>query len=502
MPTKKEASVAKATSTEEGSSHLDQMLGVVETLSKNNTEVESELKDAVQILFEHVLSDYDKISHESPQLHHKIERMISEIDSKLSLQMNEIIHHPDFQRLEGSWRGLRHMIDNTASSSSLKVKVLNISEKELHKVCAKNGKGNMFETTTLFKKIYEDEFGVPGGSPFAAMVADFQFGTKGRDIDTIRVMSKIAASAHCPFIASAGPESLGLDNGWPDISKVSALGKKQQGAEFAAWNSLREAEESRYVGLTMPRFLSREPYSQESNPVEGFAFEEQVDGSDHSKYCWSNASFAMGANINRAFHESGWATTIRGLESGGRVDGLPMHAFPTSDGGLDVKCPTEVAINNRHEKELADLGFMPLSYYKNKDFACFFSAQSLKKPTVYNDDEATANEALSCRLPYMFSTCRFAHYLNCMVRDKIGASMERDEMEQWLSDWIMGYVLKGGGDQEIKAKRPLADAKVEVVDVEGDPGNYRATFYLRPHFQLEGLTASLRLVSKLPQQKG
>lgn len=498
----KSQEVARNTGTEttEGSSHLEQMLGVVGKLSKNNSAVETELKDAVQILFEHVLKDYDRSSKELPQLHHKIEAMIAEIDSKLSLQVNEIIHHPDFQKLEGSWRGLRHMIDNTVSSNQLKVKVLNITEKELHKSCSKNGKGQMFERTPLFKKIYEEEFGVPGGSPFASIIGDFQFGTKGRDIETIRVMSKIAAAAHAPFIASASPESLGIED-WTDITKISALGKKQEGAEFAAWNSLRDAEESRYIGLTMPRFLAREPYSTKNNPIEGFAFEEQVDGSDHSKYCWSNASYAMGANINRAFDESGWATTIRGLESGGIVEGLPVHAFPTSDGGVDVKCPTEVALNDRHEKELADLGLMPLSFYKNSDYACFFSAQSLKKPTKYADEDATANEALSCRLPYMFATCRFAHYLKCMVRDKIGQFMERDEMEQWLSDWIMGYVLKSGGDDVLKAKRPLADARVEVVDVEGDPGNYRATFYLRPHFQLEGLTASLRLVSKLPQNK-
>ena len=263
---------------------------------------------------------------------------------------------------------------------------------------------------------------------------------------------------------------------------------------------MREDEDSRYLGLTAPRFLSRIPYGAETNPVDGFAFEEDTDGSDHSKYTWSNAAYAMGTNINRAFSESGWATTIRGLESGGIVEDLPVHTFPTDDGGVDAKCPTEIAVTDRREKEMADLGLMPLSHYKNADYACFFGAQSLKKPTEYVDDEATANEALSCRLPYMFATCRFAHYLKCMVRDKIGAFMERDDMEQWLSDWVMQYVLKGGGDDEVKAKKPLADARVEVVDIDGDPGNYRATFFLRPHFQLEGLTASLRLVSDLSQK--
>jgi len=496
MPAKKTAA-SQQTEVEEVSA-LDQMLGVVDQISKKDESVKAEMQDAVTMLFENVLGDYKTVSKEAPQLHHKIERLIADIDGRLSLQMNEIIHHPDFQKLEGSWRGLQHMVNSTETGTSLKIKVLNLTKKELVKECQGRTRAG-WDQSQLFKKIYEEEFGVPGGSPFGAIIGDFEFSPKGQDVEVLKVLSRIAAASHAPFIAAAAPDVLRLDS-WTDLNKRTDLKSAQEGAEFAAWRSLREDEDSRYLGLTAPRFLSRIPYGAETNPVEGFAFEEDTDGSDHSKYAWSNAAYAMGTNINRAFSESGWATTIRGLESGGIVEDLPVHTFPTDDGGVDAKCPTEIAVTDRREKEMADLGLMPLSHYKNADYACFFGAQSLKKPTEYVDDEATANEALSCRLPYMFATCRFAHYLKCMVRDKIGAFMERDDMEQWLSDWIMQYVLKGGGDDEVKAKKPLADAKVEVVDIDGDPGNYRATFFLRPHFQLEGLTASLRLVSDLSQK--
>ena len=496
MPAKKTAA-SQQTEVEEVSA-LDQMLGVVDQISKKDESVKAEMQDAVTMLFENVLGDYKTVSKEAPQLHHKIERLIADIDGRLSLQMNEIIHHPDFQKLEGSWRGLQHMVNSTDTGTNLKIKVLNLTKKELVKECQGRTRSG-WDQSQLFKKIYEEEFGVPGGSPFGALVGDFEFSPKGQDVEVLKVLSRIAAASHSPFIAAAAPDVLRLDS-WTDLNKRTDLKGAQEGAEFAAWRSLREDEDSRYLGLTAPRFLSRIPYGAQTNPVDGFAFEEDTDGSDHSKYTWSNAAYAMGTNINRAFSESGWATTIRGLESGGIVEDLPVHTFPTDDGGVDAKCPTEIAVTDRREKEMADLGLMPLSHYKNADYACFFGAQSLKKPTEYVDDEATANEALSCRLPYMFATCRFAHYLKCMVRDKIGAFMERDDMEQWLSEWVMQYVLKGGGDDEVKAKKPLADARVEVVDIDGDPGNYRATFFLRPHFQLEGLTASLRLVSDLSQK--
>ena len=481
------------------SSPLEQMLGVVDTLKPSSEEARREMQDAVATLFEHVLTDYDQMSEDSPEVLDKIEATIAEIDRRLSLQLNTVLHHEDFQKLEGSWRGLHFLVSGTESSDQLKVKVMNISKKEIYKQLKGKDRAG-WDQTTLFKKIYEEEFGVPGGSPFGTIIGDYEFGPGGQDVQVLRGMSKIAAASHSPFIASGGPKLAGLES-WTEMNNPRDLRKAQDTVEFAAWKSLREDEDSRYLGITLPRVLARVPYGSAGEPVESFDFEEDTDGSDHSKYSWSNSAYAMGANINRAFYESGWATTIRGLESGGIVENLPQHVFPTDDGGVDAKCPTELAITDRREKELADLGLIPLSHYKNTDYACFFGAQSLKKPTEYMEADATANESLSCRLPYMFATCRFAHYLKCMVRDKIGAFMERDELEDWLTNWLMGYVLKGGGDDVLKAQKPLADAAVTVTEVEGDPGNYRAVFHLRPHFQLEGLTASLRLVSKLNQKK-
>ncbi len=490
------ANAAGTTTTQE--SALDRMLSVVDALRPKSEEAKREIQDAVSTLFEHILGDYENISKETPEVLDKIERVIAEIDRRLTSQLNLILHHADFQKLEGSWRGLHHLVSGTETSDQLKIKVINISKKEVYKQLKGKDRAG-WDQTELFKKIYEEEYGTPGGQPFGVLIGDYEFGHTGPDVQVLRGMSKIAATAHAPFIAAASSELLGMES-WTELPNPRDLRKVQDSVEHAAWRSLREDEDARYLGLAMPRFLARVPYGSKTEPVESFDFEEDTDGSDHTKYTWSNAAYAMGANINRAFYENGWTTQIRGLESGGIVENLPTHLFPTDDGGVDAKCPTEIAITDRREKELADIGLMPLSHYKNSDYACFFGAQSLKKPTKYLDADAQANENLSCRLPYLFSTCRFAHYLKCMVRDKIGSFMEQDEMQKWLTNWIMAYVLRGGGDESLKAKKPLADARVEVTSIEGDPGNYRAVFYLRPHFQLEGLTASLRLVSKLKQK--
>ena len=427
--------------------------------------------------------------------------MIAEIDKKLTEQVNLILHHPDFQKLEGAWRGLHYLVNNTETDEMLKIRVLNISKKELGKTL-KKFKGTSWDQSPIFKKIYEEEYGQFGGEPFGCLVGDYYFDHTPPDVELLGEMSKIAAAAHAPFIAAASPTVMQMES-WQELANPRDLTKIFQTPEYAGWRSLRESEDSRYVGLAMPRFLSRLPYGAKTNPVEEFDFEEDTGGADHSKYTWANAAYAMAVNINRSFKLYGWCTRIRGIESGGAVEGLPTHTFPTDDGGVDMKCPTEIAISDRREAELAKNGFMPLIHRKNTDFAAFIGAQSLQKPTEYDDPDATANANLAARLPYLFATCRFAHYLKCIVRDKIGSFKERDDMEIWLKNWIMNYV---DGDpahssETMKATKAAGRRRGHVEEVEGNPGYYTSKFFLRPHYQLEGLTVSLRLVSKLPSAK-
>jgi type VI secretion system protein ImpC len=430
-----------------------------------------------------------------------IEAIIAELDAKLTEQINLVLHHPDFQKLEGSWRGLHYLINNTETDEMLKIRFMNITKKELAK-SLKKFKGTAWDQSPLFKKIYEAEYGQFGGEPFGCLVGDYYFDNTAPDVELLGELSKNAAGAHCPFIAAASPTVMGFES-WQELSNPRDLTKIFTTPEYASWRSLRESEDSRYVGLAMPRFLSRMPYGAKTNPVEEFEFEEDTGAADHSKYTWANSAYAMAVNINRSFKLYGWCVRIRGVESGGAVEGLPVHTFPTDDGGVDMKCPTEIAISDRREAELAKNGFMPLLHRKNSDFAAFIGAQSLQKPFEYDDPDATANANLSARLPYLFSTCRFAHYLKCIVRDKIGSFKEREDMQNYLQKWIMNYV---DGDpahssESTKARKPLAAAEVSVEEVEGNPGYYTSKIWLRPHYQLEGLTVSLRLVAKLPSQK-
>jgi type VI secretion system protein ImpC len=378
---------------------------------------------------------------------------------------------------------------------------MNISKKDLGKTL-KKFKGTAWDQSPLFKKIYEEEFGTPGGSPYGCLIGDYSFDHTPPDVEIMQGMMQISAASHTPFLAAAAPTLMNMDS-WQQLADPRDLTKIFQSPEYAPWRSLRESDDSRYIGLCMPRYLSRIPYGAKTNPVEDFAFEEDVAGADHSKYVWSNAAFAMGVNITKAFKLYGWCSRIRGVESGGMVSNLPCHTFPTDDGGVDMKCPTEIAITDRREAELAKNGLMPLSHWKNTDYAVFVGAQSLNKPAEYTDPDATANSNLSARMPYLFATCRFAHYLKCMVRDKIGSFKERSDMQRWLNSWIMQYVEPDAANatEEAKAKRPLGAAEVVVEEVEGNPGYYRSKFFLRPHYQLEGLTVSLRLVSKLPSAK-
>jgi type VI secretion system protein ImpC len=456
------------------------------------------VQTAVQTLAQQALSKSQLISGDAIRT---IQSMIAEIDAKLTGQVNEILHHADFQKLEGSWRGLHYLINNTETDEMLKIRVMNISKKDLGKTL-KRFKGVAWDQSPLFKRVYEEEYGQFGGEPIGAMVGDFYFNQTPPDVELLGEISKIAAAAHAPFIAAADPSLLQMDS-WQELANPRDLTKIFGTPEYASWRSLRESEDARYLGLAMPRFLARVPYGARTAPVDEFDFEEDTGSADHSKYAWANAAYAMAVNINRSFKFYGWCSRIRGVESGGAVEGLPVHTFPTDDGGVDMKCPTEIAISDRREAELAKNGFMPLIHRKNSDFAAFIGAQSLQKPFEYEDPDATANAALAARLPYLFACNRFAHYLKCIVRDKIGTFKERSDMESWLNRWITQYVDgdPANSSEITKSQKPLAAAEVKVQEVEGAPGYYTSTFYLRPHYQLEGLTVSLRLVSRLPSAK-
>lgn len=456
------------------------------------------VETAVRTLAEQALRDTNVISGDVLAT---IESLIAQIDGKLTAQINQIIHSEEFQKVESAWRGLHYLVNNTETDESLKIRVMNVSKGDLYKTLKKY-KGTAWDQSPFFKKLYEEEYGQFGGEPYGALVADYHFDNSGPDVDLLTQMAKISAAAHAPFISGADPAVMLMDS-WQELANPRDLTKIFQTPEHAAWRSLRESEDSRYVGLAMPRFLARAPYGAKTNPVEEFDFEEDTAGADSSKYAWANAAYAMATNINRSFKMYGWCSRIRGIESGGAVENLPVHAFPTDDGGVDMKCPTEIAISDRREAELAKNGFMPLVHKKNSDFAAFIGAQSLHKPAEYEDPDATANANLAARLPYLFACSRFAHYLKCIVRDKIGSFKEKDDMQRWLQNWILQYV---DGDpahstEESKARRPLAAAEVVIEEVEGNPGYYTSKFFLRPHYQLEGLTVSLRLVSKLPSAK-
>jgi type VI secretion system protein ImpC len=453
---------------------------------------------AVRTLAEQALGNTITMSDDA---YASIEAIIAEIDQKLTAQINLILHHEDFQRLESAWRGLDHLVSNTETDEMLKIRFMDISKVELRRTM-RRFKGIAWDQSPLFKRLYEEEYGQLGGEPYGCLVADYHFDHTPPDVELLGAMAKIASAAHAPFIAGAAPSNLQMDS-WQELANPRDLTKITGNLEHAAWNSLRATEDARYVGLCMPRFLGRLPYGAKTNPVDEFNFEEDTEGADHKNYVWNNAAYAMAVNINRSFKLYGWCTMIRGVESGGTVENLPCHTFPTDDGGFDMKCPTEIAISDRRESELAKAGFIPLIHRKGTDHATFIGAQSLQKPQEYMDPDATANANLSARLPYLFASTRFAHYLKSIVRDKVGAFKEREDMQTWLNAWIMNYVDADptNSSQETKARRPLAAAEVVVEEVEGNPGYYNAKFFLRPHFQLEGLTVSLRLVAKLPSVK-
>lgn len=422
---------------------------------------------------------------------------IADIDRLISLQLNEVMHHPELQRLESTWRGLKYLLSQSETGTQLKIKVMNVTKKELLKDLQKAPE---FDQSALFKKVYEEEFGVFGGAPFGALVGDYEFGRTGQDIELLEKISQVAAAAHAPFISGTSAEMFNLEN-FTQLDAPRDLAKIFDTTEYAKWKAFRETEDSRYIALTAPRMLLREPYGRDTVPVEAFDYNEGVDGAEHSKYLWGNAAWALAARVTNAFAMYGWCATIRGVESGGLVEGLPVHNFRTDAGDVVMKCPTEVPITDRREKELADLGFVPLVHCKGTPKAAFFSVQSANKPKIYDKDAATANARLSAQLPYIFAVSRFAHYLKAIMRDKIGGFTSRSEIERFLNTWINNYTITNDdAGFELKAKHPLKEARVDVVEIPGKPGAYRAVAFLRPHFQLDELNVSMRLVADLPQK--
>lgn len=424
-----------------------------------------------------------------------INARIAAIDQLISNQLNEIMHHPDFQKLEGSWRGLQYLVDKSETGERLKIRVMNVSKKDLLKDMEK---ASEFDQSSIFKKVYEEEFGMFGGLSYGTLVGDYEFTSHPQDMALLEKISGVAAAAHAPFISAAGSDLFNLDS-YTDLGQPRDLAKIFQSAEYAKWRSFRESEDSKYVALALPHILMRQPYGQANVPVEAFNFEENVDGTDHSKYLWGNAAYALATRMTDAFAKYSWCAAIRGVEGGGLVEGLPVHTFNTDEGDVALKCPTEIAITDRREKELADLGFVPLVHCKGTDYAAFFSTQSCNKAKVYDSDAATANARLSSQLQYIMATSRFAHYLKSMMRDKIGSFMTRDEAQKFLNNWIVQYVLlDDDASQSAKARRPLREARIDVTEIPGKPGAYRAVAFMKPHFQLDELNVSLRLVADLP----
>lgn len=448
---------------------------------------------AVQILDEGMKSSPDK------GVVDMINERLQQIDELMSKQLNAIMHDPAFQALEGSWRGLHDMVMNTETGPRLKLRLLNVTKKELLKDLEK---AVDHDQSNLFKKVYEEEYGTFGGFPYSLMIGDFSFGRHPQDMVLLNKLANVAAAAHAPFIAAASPALFDMKS-FTELGVPRDMSKIFESAELDGWRSFRDSEASRYVALALPRYALRLPYGAKTIPVDNFNFEEDVDGKDHNKYLWGNASYLVGLRITDAFAKYGWSTAIRGVEGGGKVAGMKTHKFLTDEGDISVKCPTEVTITDRREKELNDLGFLSIVHAKGTDYAAFFGGQTVNKPKVYNKDVASANARLSSALPYVLAASRFAHYIKVIMRDKVGSFLTAENVQTYLNNWIADYVLlNDDAGQETKARYPLREARIDVTDVAGKPGVYKATVFLRPHFQMEELTASIRLVAELPPPAG
>ncbi len=492
MATQKEkAAEAQAVEVEQEGSLLDQIL-TEGRLARDDYQKER-AKDMIAEFVNQAMSGELTMSK---NMDVSINSRIAEIDRLISAQMNEIMHHEEFQKLEGSWRGLHHLVKNSLTGTQLKIRVMSATKKDLLKDFER---ALEFDQSALFKKVYEDEYGTYGGAPFGALIGDYEFGNHPQDMSLLENMSQVAAASHAPFLSAASAGLFGWDT-FSEMSEVRDVSKIFDRTEYMKWRSFRESEDSRYVGLTLPHVLMREPYGAATKPTESFRFEEDVDGTNHKKYLWGNAAYSLGTRLSEAFSMYGWCVAIRGVEGGGLVQGLPTHTFETDEGELAMKCPTEVAITDRREKEFADNGFIPLVHCKGTDYAAFFATQSANKAKKYDTDEANANARLSTQLQYLFAVSRFAHYLKSMMRDKVGSFLSRKEAEIFLNRWIHNYVTEDDtASPSTKAQYPLREARVDVAEIPGKPGCYRAVAFLRPHFQLDELSVSLRLVADLPQ---
>ena len=484
---------AAETTTEEGAqqgSLLDSIIGAGRFDRDANSMERG--RDMVKEFVSQVLDGQMTLSKDAEAT---ITARLAQIDRLISLQLNEVLHHPAFQKLEGTWRGIKHLMDQSETSDQLKIKVLNVSKKELLRDLQRAPE---FDQSQLFKKAYEEEFGVFGGAPFAAMVGDYEFGRGPEDMELLERVSQVASAAHAPFLSAASPELMNLSD-YTQLSAPRDMAKIFDSTEYAKWKSFRASDDSRYVALTLPHVLMREPYGRDTKSIEAFDYEEGVDGRDHSKYLWGNAAYALAARMTQSHAKHGWAASIRGVENGGLVEGLVAHNFKTDEGDIALKCPTEVSITDRREKELADQGFVPLVHCKGTDYAAFFSVQTCNKPKTYDQDSANANARLSAQLPYIMAMSRFAHYLKAMMRDKLGSTMSRSQAEQFLNKWVAQYVVANdNASAAAKAETPLREARIEVMEVPGKPGALRAVAFMKPHFQLDELTVSLRLVADLP----
>src|SRR3984957_5423505 len=491
------ATPAAATETTESPSFLDQVVAATRQTTPDHAQ------ELVKTLVEQALSGtvtFDK------NLTRTIDSAVAAIDRKLSDQLNAIMHHPKFSALEGTWRGLHYLVMNSETGTALKLQGLNASKRDLSRDLQRAVE---FDQSQLFKKIYENEFGTPGGEPYGALIGDYEWTQHPDDVETLRLVPQLAAAASAPFASPAGAGMFGFDS-WPDLVKPRDLAKIFEAQEYTKWRSFRDSEDARFVNLVLPRTLARLPYGAATKAIDEFNFEEApydeagaAKSMQHNEYCWMNAAYVLGARLTNAFAQYGFCTAIRGAEGGGKVENLPYHVFTSDDGDQDAKCPTEIAITDRREFELSNLGFQPLSHYKNTDYSVFFGAQSVQKPKKYDRPEATANAAISARMPYIMASSRFAHYLKVMARDKIGSFMEAGDVERWLNRWIANYVNGNeNAGQEMKARYPLREAKVEVREIPGKPGSYNAVAYLRPWLQMEELTTSLRMVAPIPAQAG